>query len=249
MKIQILIFLTLLVLTSACAPAATDEIADPTFTLSPTITNTISPTFTIPPTTTPIPHTPTVTQTQVNVLDYYITATPFLGSDDHPGTALFDVPECPIQFRYPSDWEITYYPEYTASGVCVLSFHPGHWLAFIEEHYLQLAEDAGQMVYRTGLYPGGEIGFWFQDGYWYLSDDPMMPGPSIPLIKAGNNYILRGEIAVRRYVRETDAYAGLQSYLVFSISNAEGESISISSDPYEVKDGLEMILRSIQFLE
>jgi hypothetical protein len=224
------------------------EVLVPTFTISPTFTLAPPPTLETSPTTSPPSPTPRPDRTPVNYLEKFITATPFYGSIS-PGT-LFQVhPKCPFEFMYPSDWEVSFDPEYIDSDYCVLSFRPDHWLAYIEESYLDLPEYAGQIIYWETSSHGAGFGFSYEDGDWYVGGDGIDLGQRIPLINSGENYILRGEIYYRGYARETDAYAGLQDLLIFFVSNSKGQSMSMEASPYEVEDGLELILRTISFKE
>jgi len=224
------------------------EILVPTFTMTPTGTPSPAPTLEISPTSPPTTPSPTTVRTPVNYLEKFVTATPFYGSNG-PGT-LFQVhPKCPFQFIYPSDWEVTFDPEYIDSEYCVLSFRPGNWLDYIEEAFLGLPDYAGQIVYWETSSHGAGFGFSYEEGDWYVGGDGIDLGQQIPLIKAGDNYILRGEIYYKGYTRETDAYAGLQDLLIFFISNSKGQGISMEASPYEVEDGLELLLRTISFEE
>jgi len=223
------------------------EILVPTYTLTPTATPSIITTHEISPTTNIVPPTPTETRAKVDVLENYVTATPFHGDDVSLGTSLFDLTGCPFKFRYLSDWEIVLRPDAIDFDKCILSFRPGNWLAYIQEAYFDLPEYSGQIIYWETSYHQMEFGFWYEGGEWFIGGDGIMPGEQVPLVKAGENYILRGKIDVRRYSRETDAYAGLQPYLMFIISNSEGQWLSIETVPYEVKEGIELIMRTITF--
>jgi hypothetical protein len=221
----------------------------PTFTPTPSATPTPLPTSEISPTVLHVKATPTRMQSQEYLLESFITATPFFGNDEGDRTSHFIHPGCPIQFLYPSDWAIVSHPDIVDSGECVLFFRPGDWLSYIEEAYFNLPEYAGQIVYWGTSSHGLEFGFWYEDGEWLIGWDEMIPGKHVPLVKAGDNYILRGEIEVRGYSRETDAYAGLQPILMIFISNSQGQGLSIESSPYEIEDGLELILRTIRFID
>lgn len=230
-------------------PTAEEEIPQvliPTFTMTPTSTFSPPPTLEISPASPSTTPAPTTIRTSVNYLEKFITATPFYG-DNSPGTLFQGHPKCPFQFMLPSDWDVDFVPEYVDTEYCILRFRPGNWLNYIEEAFLALPEYAGQIVYWETSSHGVEFGFSYEDGEWFIGGDGIDLGQRIPLIKAGDNYILRGEIDVKGYSRETDAYAGLQPHLMLFISNSEGRAISIDSGPEEVEDGLELILRTISF--
>ena len=198
------------------------------------------------PTTAPPSPTPERTRTPVNYLEKYITATPFYGSNGP--SAIFQAQQkCPFQFMYPLDWEVSFDPEYIDTEYCVLSFRPGNWLAYIGEAYLDLPIHAGQIIYWETSSHGAGFRFSNEGGDWYVGGDGIDLGQQIPLIKAGDNYILRGEIYYDGYTRESDAYVGLQDLLIFFISNSKGQSISMESVPDEVEEGLELILHTVTF--
>jgi len=198
-------------------------------------------------TSTPAPPTPTSTSNHNPLLDNYLTATPFYGSDLGPDTALLDIPECPAQFRYPSNWEFALDRDLLDESYCMLLFRPTDWLEYIEEAYLELPEYLVEVLHYPE--PSFGIGFGFDatEERWFTdADSPELAAP-VDLIMAGDNYILRGEYAARGFADETGLSAGLQSYWVYSIGNAEGQALSIMVNSSEGLEGAELILRTIEF--
>lgn len=236
-------------------PANTDGDIVMTQFPSPTDTNTPIPSPSRTPTkrNTPTPVLPSETPSIEDVFQDFVTATPSESNLDLSSTLMMKFPECDMSFRYPVNWELELSYETQAGEGCVIDFRPNNWLEFIEGAELTYGGWSGEIRFLDVSNPKAFISpwkvrtYWFEDDRWHLSWNGRPPGTILDVVKIGDHFVIGKKIQIVHNNLETGAVDGERPYLYKLLANGEGQFVQIHAYPELIEDGIEVVLRTLEF--